>query len=64
MPDGRGSVAESRERLGEDPLGRPADWRDGVQSIAVGIAGNRSLETGLPVEVAELGIRLLERARV
>ena len=49
---------------GDDPLGRPADWRDGVQSIAVGIAGNRSLETGLPVEVAELGIPLLERARV
>ncbi|MEU1972645.1 Gfo/Idh/MocA family oxidoreductase [Microbacterium sp. NPDC019599] len=49
---------------GDDPLARPADWRDGVQSIAVGIAGNRSLETGLPVEVAELGIPLLERARV
>jgi predicted dehydrogenase len=44
---------------GEDPLARPANWRDGVQSIAVGIAGNRSLETGLPVEVADLGIRLL-----
>ncbi len=44
---------------GDDPLARPADWRDGVRSIAVGIAGNRSLETGLPVEVAELGIRLL-----
>ncbi|WP_404434721.1 Gfo/Idh/MocA family oxidoreductase [Microbacterium lacus] len=44
---------------GEDPLARPANWRDGVQSIAVGIAGNRSLETGLPVNVADLGIRLL-----
>ena len=44
---------------GEDPLGRPANWRDGVQSIAVGIAGNRSLATGMPVEVADLGIRLL-----
>ena len=44
---------------GEDPLARPADWTDGVQSIAVGIAGNRSLETGLPVHVADLGIRLL-----
>lgn len=42
-----------------DPLGRPANWRDGVQSIAVGIAGNRSLETGLPVQVADLGVRLL-----
>ncbi len=44
---------------GEDPLARPANWRDGVQSIAVGIAGNRSLATGLPVDVADLGIRLL-----
>ena len=44
---------------GEDPLARPANWRDGVQSIAVGIAGNRSLATGMPVEVADLGIRLL-----
>lgn len=47
---------------GEDPLARPANWRDGVQSIAVGIAGNRSLETGLPVNVADLGIRLLARS--
>ena len=39
---------------------RPADWRDGVRSIAVGIAGNRSLETGLPVRVADLGIRFLQ----
>jgi predicted dehydrogenase len=46
----------------EDPLGRPADWTDGVRSIAVGIAGHRSLETGLPVRVAELGIPLLARA--
>lgn len=46
---------------GEDPLGRPATWRDGIRSIAVGIAGNRSLETGLPVRTAELGIPLLAR---
>jgi predicted dehydrogenase len=44
---------------GEDPLARPADWRDGVRSIAVGIAGNRSLESGRPVRVADLGIRFL-----
>ncbi|GAA4768800.1 Gfo/Idh/MocA family protein [Microbacterium gilvum] len=43
----------------DDPLGRPADWTDGVRSIAVGIAGNRSLETGLPVRVSELGVALL-----
>ncbi|MCT9819794.1 Gfo/Idh/MocA family oxidoreductase [Microbacterium sp. W1N] len=48
---------------GDDPLARPADWRDGVQSIAVGIAGNRSLATGLPVEVADLGVPLLARER-
>ncbi|GAA3908452.1 Gfo/Idh/MocA family protein [Microbacterium invictum] len=47
---------------GDDPLARPADWTDGVQSVAVGIAGNRSLETGLPVRVADLGIRLLTPA--
>ncbi|SIT89845.1 Gfo/Idh/MocA family protein [Microbacterium sp. RU33B] len=46
---------------GEDPLGRPATWRDGIRSIAVGIAGNRSLETGLPVRTADLGIPLLAR---
>lgn len=47
----------------DDPLARPAGWRDGVASIAVGIAGNRSLATGLPVEVAELGIPSLEHVR-
>jgi len=44
---------------GEDPLARPADWSDGVRSIAVGIAGNISLETGLPVKTSELGVKLL-----
>ncbi|MFJ4015617.1 Gfo/Idh/MocA family protein [Microbacterium sp. NPDC090014] len=49
------------EGPGDDPLARPADWTDGIRSIAVGIAGNRSLETGLPVTVDELGIALLAR---
>lgn len=49
------------EGPGDDPLARPADWSDGIRSIAVGIAGNRSLETGLPVKVSELGIALLAR---
>lgn len=49
------------EGPGDDPLARPADWTDGIRSIAVGIAGNRSLETGLPVRVDELGIALLAR---
>ncbi|MEV8271684.1 Gfo/Idh/MocA family oxidoreductase [Microbacterium sp. NPDC077184] len=55
-------LADVFEGPGDDPLGRPADWRDGVRSIAVGIAGNRSLETGQAVRVAELGIRLLADA--
>jgi len=42
-----------------DPLARSADWRDGIRSIAVGIAGNRSLESGLPIQVGDLGIPLL-----
>jgi predicted dehydrogenase len=52
-------LADVFEGPGDDPLARPADWRDGVRSIAVGIAGNRSLETGLPVRVDELGVRFL-----
>ncbi|GAB6897102.1 Gfo/Idh/MocA family protein [Kineosporia succinea] len=40
---------------GHDPLGRAASWRDGVRSVAVGIAGNRSLLTGQAVRVADLG---------
>ena len=37
-----------------DPLGRAADYQDGIASVAVGIAGNRSLETGQPVLIADL----------
>ena len=40
----------------DDPLGRAADYVDGVKAIAVGIAGNRSLSTGLPVLVDELAL--------
>ena len=35
----------------DDELGRAATWRDGVRSVAVGIAGNESLATGLPVTI-------------
>ncbi|MBX3144966.1 MAG: Gfo/Idh/MocA family oxidoreductase [Trueperaceae bacterium] len=42
--------------VGHDPLGRTADWRDGVRSVAVGLAGNRSLMTGLPVCVEDLAL--------
>jgi predicted dehydrogenase len=37
-----------------DSLGRDADHRAGAASIALGIAANRSIETGEPVEVASL----------
>ncbi len=36
------------------PLGRIAGYADGVRAVSVGIAGNRSLETGLPVRIADL----------
>ena len=41
---------------GKDPLERPSDWLDGIRSIAVGMAGNESLRTGLPVKIADLGL--------
>ncbi|MFS0734968.1 Gfo/Idh/MocA family oxidoreductase [Microbacterium sp. 1P10UB] len=42
----------------DDALGRAADYRDGLRSIAVGIAANRSLSTGAPVRIADLGIEV------
>jgi len=39
-----------------DPLSRTADWRDGIRSVAVGIAGNRSLASGRAYSTGELGI--------
>jgi predicted dehydrogenase len=41
---------------GDDWLERPSNWLDGVRSIAVGMAGNESLRTGLPVKIADLGL--------
>ena len=41
---------------GEDELGRTASWRDGVRSMAVGLAGNRSLATGNAVRIADLDL--------
>ena len=38
----------------EDPLGLAADNIDGAKSILVGIAGNESMRTGLPVKVDTL----------
>jgi predicted dehydrogenase len=41
---------------GEDWLERPSNWVDGVRSTAVGMAGNESLRTGLPVRIADLSL--------
>jgi predicted dehydrogenase len=41
---------------GDDWLERPSTWVDGVRSVAVGMAGNESLRTGLPVTIADLGL--------
>ncbi|MFC0680210.1 Gfo/Idh/MocA family protein [Lysobacter korlensis] len=43
----------SRTKL-DEPLHRVAGYPDGVRAVSVGIAGNRSLETGLPVRIADL----------
>ena len=45
-------------------LARPSDHRDGLRAISVGICGNESLATGLPVDVTEfLGIDLTRDAQ-
>jgi predicted dehydrogenase len=41
-----------------DPLKRRAGYRDGLRSVAVGIAANQSLETGLPVRISHFGLPL------
>ncbi|WP_232547642.1 Gfo/Idh/MocA family oxidoreductase [Propioniciclava soli] len=43
---------------GDDPLGRPSDYIDGLRAIAVGICGNESLASGRAVTPAELGLDL------
>lgn len=39
-----------------DPLGRAAALADGLRASGVGYAGNKSLATGLPVRLDELGL--------
>ena len=41
---------------GDDWLERPADWLDGIRAIAVGMAGNESLDTGQPIKISDLGL--------
>lgn len=39
---------------GEDPLKRAASHIDGVKSIMIGIAANKSINTGMPVRIRDL----------
>ena len=47
---------------GPDPLGHAASWLDGVRAMAVGVAGNESLATGLPVRVRDLPLGTADAA--
>ncbi|NJC23871.1 putative dehydrogenase [Arthrobacter pigmenti] len=49
-------LADLFEGPGEDPLGRPSGYLDGLRAVAVGIAGNASLESSLPVHISELDL--------
>ena len=53
-------LADVFRGAGDDWLERSSNWVDGIRSIAVGMAGNESLRTGLPVKIAdlELGVDL------
>ena len=46
---------------GDDPLGRPSDYVDGLRAIAVGICGNESIATGRAVTPAAMGLNLSRR---
>lgn len=62
IPEGDGGHGGGDARLlsdvfvgvGDDPLGFVSTWHDGVRAMAVGLAGNRSLASGLPVRMGEL----------
>jgi len=51
-----GYPSRDKHSPGDDWLERPSNWVDGVRSIAVGMAGNESLRSGLPVRVADLDL--------
>ncbi|MEU8150061.1 Gfo/Idh/MocA family oxidoreductase [Nonomuraea sp. NPDC048901] len=44
----------------EDPLGRPAGYRDGIRSVLVGAAATRSATTGRAVHLTDDGTRLAD----
>ena len=68
IPEGVGSHGGGDRMLlddvfrgpGDDPLRRQAGYLDGVRSVIVGVAGNESIRTGMPVRVADLGLPLIE----
>jgi predicted dehydrogenase len=49
-------LADVFRGAGDDWLERASNWVDGVRSIAVGMAGNESLRTGLPVKITDLNL--------
>ena len=49
-------LADVFRGAGADELGRQAGYRDGLASVAVGLAVNTSMTTGQPVRIAELGL--------
>jgi predicted dehydrogenase len=51
-PSGGGPAGD----LSTDPLGRAADWRDGVRAVSVGLAANASLGTDHAVRIADLDL--------
>ncbi len=59
-------LADVFREPGDDWLERPSDWLDGIRAIAVGMAGNESLRTGLPVKIndLELGVDLSRAASI
>lgn len=50
--EGKSAATQSQEGA----IRFAADHRDGALSILTGIAANRSFETGLPVQIADLGV--------
>jgi hypothetical protein len=58
-------LADVFRGVGDDWLERASDWVNGVGSIAVGMAGNESLRTGLPIKINDLnlGVDLSRSAR-